>query len=47
MFLHETHALDPYMETVDADTPVFKTISLLLQTATPLLTGNWQASAET
>ena len=47
MFLHETDDLDPYMETVDADTPVFKSISLLLQTATPLLTGNWQASAET
>ena len=47
MFLHETEERDPYLELVDPDTPVFKPISLLLQTATPLLSGNWQASAET
>ena len=47
MFLHETEDRDAYLEPVDADTPVFKPIKLMLQTATPLLTGNWNASAET
>ena len=47
MFLHETEDRDPYLDPVDVDTPVFKPIELMLQTATPLLTGNWQASAET
>lgn len=47
MFLHETEDRDPYLEPVDVDTPVFKPIKLMLQTATPLLTGNWQASSET
>ena len=47
MFLHETEDRDPYLEPVDADTPVFKPIHLMLQTATPLLTGDWEATAET
>ena len=47
MFLHETDDLDAYLDPVDPDTPVFKPIHLMLQTATPLLTGNWEASAET
>ncbi len=47
MFYHETHDRDAYLEPPDADSPVFKDIRLMLQTATPLLTGNWQASAET
>ncbi len=47
MFYHETHDRDAYLEPPDADSPVFRDIRLMLQTATPLLTGNWQASAET
>ena len=47
MYLRETENRDPYVYPVDADTPVFRPIELMLQTATPLLTGNWEASAET
>lgn len=47
MFLHEIADKDAYIDPVDPDTPVFKPIALMLQTATPLMTGNWQASAET
>lgn len=47
MFYHETHDADAYLDPPDADTPLFKPISLMFQTATPLLTGNWQASSET
>ncbi len=47
MFHHEVHDHDAYVDPPDADSPVFKDIRLMLQTATPLLTGNWQASAET
>ena len=47
MYLRETENRDPYLNPVDADTPVFKPIHLMLQTATPLLTGNWEATAET
>ena len=46
MFLHETEDRDPYLDKVDRDTPVFKAINLMLQTATPLLTGDWEATAE-
>lgn len=47
MYRHETEDRDAYLEPVDQDTPVFKPIRLMLQTATPLLSGNWQATAET
>lgn len=47
MYFHETNHKDAYIEPVDPDTPVFKQIHLMLQTATPLLTGNLQAPAET
>lgn len=47
MYLHETENRDAFIDPVDADTPVFKPIELMLQTATPLLTGDWQAVAET
>ena len=47
MSFHEIADQDAYIDPVDTDTPVFKPIELMLQTATPLLTGNWQASAET
>lgn len=47
MFLYETEGRDPYQNPVDPDTPVFKPIHLMLQTATPLLTGNWESMAET
>ena len=47
MYLWETENRDAYQDPPDADTPVFKPIKLMLQTATPLLTGNWEASAET
>ena len=43
MFYHETHDQDAYLDPPDADSPVFKDIRLMLQAATPLLTGNWQA----
>ena len=47
MYLHETEDRDAYIEPVEKDTPAFKPIHLMLQTATPLLTGNWQATSET
>ncbi|NLA86345.1 MAG: hypothetical protein GX847_03490 [Clostridiales bacterium] len=47
MYLRETADTDAYVNPIDADTPVFKPIELMLQTATPLLTGNWEATAET
>ena len=47
MYLHETEGRDAFIEPVEKDTPVFKPIHLMLQTATPLLTGNWEANAET
>lgn len=47
IYLHETENQDAYINEVAKDTPVFKNILLMLQTATPLLTGNWEASAET
>lgn len=47
MYLHESEDKDAYIETVEKDTPVFKPIKLMLQTATPLLTNNWQATSET
>lgn len=47
MYFHETDDRDAYLEPVAADTPVFKSIRLMLQTATPLLSGNLQAPAET
>ncbi len=47
MFLRETEDRDPYLDVPPADTSVFKPINLMLQTATPLLTGNWEASSET
>lgn len=46
MFYHETHDMDAYLEPVDEDTPVFKPINLILQTATPLMSANWQATSE-
>ena len=46
MFYHETHDEDAYLNPPDTDTPVFKTINLMLQTATPLITGDWTATAE-
>lgn len=46
MYLHETEDRDAYLSPVDSDSPIFKSINLMLQTATPLLTGNWQATAE-
>ena len=46
MYFHETHDMDAYLNRVDKDTPVFKPINLMLQTATPLLTGNLAATAE-
>ena len=47
MYAHEIEGADAYLDPVDADSPVFNPIRLMLQTATPLLTGNWQATAET
>ena len=46
MFMRETQDEDPYLDVPDPDSPAFKYIDLMLQTATPLLTGNWSASAE-
>ena len=47
MFLRETADMDAFVDPPELDSPRFKIISLMLQTATPLLTGNWSASAET
>lgn len=47
MFYHETNDDDAYLSPPDLNTPVFKPIELMLQTATPLISGNWQASSET
>lgn len=47
MYFHEIADRDAYLNPVDVDTPVFKKIHLMLQTATPLLTGDWGATAET
>lgn len=47
MFYHETDDMDPYLDVMEKDNPWFKRIYLMLQTATPLLTGNWEATAET
>lgn len=47
MYSLETRNEDAYLNVPDADTPVFKPIHLMLQTATPLLTGEWTATAET
>ena len=47
MYLHETANEDPYLNVPDRDTSVFKQIHLLLQTAMPLITGNWESNAET
>ncbi|MBM6830186.1 hypothetical protein H9X85_11425 [Anaerotignum lactatifermentans] len=46
MFLHETEDEDAHLNPVDPDTPVFKPIMLMLQTATPLLSGDWESTAE-
>lgn len=47
MFYHEAYAEDAYIDPPAKDTPVFKPVELLLQTATPLLSGEWAATAET
>lgn len=47
MYYHETHDEDAYIYPPAKDSPVFKPVELLLQTATPLLTGEWAASSET
>ncbi len=47
MYMNETQNEDPYLDVPDTGTSVFKRINLLLQTATPLLTGNWESNAET
>ncbi len=46
MYMHETEEQDAYLDVPDRDTPEFQYIDLMLQTATPLLTGNWEANAE-
>lgn len=47
MFHHETNDEDAYTDPPDKDSPIFKRINLMLQTATPLITGDWTASSET
>ena len=47
MFYQETDERDAYLDPPDKETPVFKQIHLMLQTATPLIEGNLQAGAET
>ena len=39
--------MDAYTDPPHEDSPVFKRIDLMLQTATPLITGDLQANAET
>ena len=47
MYLHVTEGRDPYVYAVDADTPTFKDIRLILETTAPLLLETAQVSAET
>jgi hypothetical protein len=47
MYSHEVYNEDAYVNPPQVDSSLFKPIHLLLQTATPLLTGNWEASSET
>ena len=47
MYSHEVYNEDAYVDPPEEDSPMFKRIHLMLQTATPLLTGNWEASSET
>ena len=47
MFYQETHQMDAYMDPPHEDSPVFNRIDLMLQTATPLISGDLQANAET
>ncbi len=47
MYLHETADEDAYINPPDKNSPNFKKINLMLQTATPLITGEWTASSET
>lgn len=46
MYYRETCNQNAYLDPPDIDTPVFKPIDLMLQTATPLLTGDLTAPAE-
>ena len=46
MFMQETENQDAYLDIPDRDSPQFQYIDLILQTATPLLTGNWESNAE-
>ena len=47
MFYREIANMDAFVSDPEPNTPLFKPVKLMLQTATPLLTGNWSASAET
>ncbi len=47
MYSHEVYNEDAYIDPPEEDSPLFQPIHLMLQTATPLLTGNWEASSET
>lgn len=47
MFSHEVYNEDAFVNPVDKNSSDFKKINLLLQTAVPLLSGNWNATSET
>lgn len=47
MFFREIADQDPFIDPPQEDSARFKPIELMLQTATPLLTGKWSAYAET
>lgn len=46
MFSHEVYNEDAFINPVDKNSSEFKKINLLLQTAVPLLSGNWNATSE-
>lgn len=46
MFSSEVYKTDAFVDPPAKDSPVFKRIELVLQTATPLLSGVWDASSE-
>lgn len=46
MYYYETDGKDAYVEVPDINTPIFKKINLILQTATPLISGRIDERAE-
>lgn len=47
MFNYEMEGRDPFINPPDRDTPVFSPVRLMMNAASPLLTGTWTGSAQT